>query len=98
MKFNLYRILKIVLVIMMVVTISFSFIISSDNNHIDTCHEEHCIKCAIIHIAKSIVHTIITLKYVIVKFLLIQYVMAKCHYTFFKTDDSLVYKMVQFNE
>lgn len=53
------RILKTIkLILMAVITVSliFALIVSQDEHHLETCNEENCALCSIIHIAKTIIN------------------------------------------
>lgn len=98
MRFNKKGILKLILVMMMILTIIFCFIASSDFHHLDTCHDDHCSKCAIIHMSQLITQVTPLLTIVILKIFFIQYVLSKIYHKYNYLKFSLVSQSVQFNE
>ena len=98
MRFNKRKLLKLILVIMMILTIIFCFVASSDFHHLDTCEKEHCSMCAMIHMSQLIMQATVVLVFVILKMFFIQYTLSKIYYKYIYFKYSLLSQRVQFNE
>ena len=99
MRKNILNIVNIVIAIAIIATIIFSIIVSQDQQHLDHCDEEHCLKCASIHIAQNIISLSIAFIIVIIIGFLIYVFLSglnKNEITFVQL--SLVSLKVQFNE
>ena len=99
MRKNLINILKISVILFFISILILSNIISQDAHHLEFCEHEHCFKCAIIHIAKTIINiTKIICHYAFIGFL-IYFFLSNIHV---EEDEhiqsSLVFQKVQFNE
>ena len=55
MSKKLIKILKIAIVVFIIITILFSFVVSQNEHHFEVCHNDHCVVCDIIHLAKNII-------------------------------------------
>ena len=99
MKNKLLDLNKIAIIFIIIVSLMFSFIVSQDSHHLDTCHEEHCFECAIIHIAQAIITLAVTVFVYMVSSFLIYYVLSRLHKTTnVFMQKSLVFQKVQQNE
>ena len=90
---------KNVTILFIVAILVFFLIVSQDEHHLETCHEDNCIQCAIIHIAQNIIRLSMACAVaftigVSIYFLL--YRLSKEHIVF--ALKSLVFQKVQFNE
>ena len=56
MKQNILQTIKIVIIILMAVTLVFSLVISQNEYHLFTCHNDKCTYCSIIQFAKNIIN------------------------------------------
>lgn len=56
MNKRILQVIKIILIAFIIVTIVFFLIVSQDEYHLETCHEDCCIYCVIIHIAQNIIN------------------------------------------
>lgn len=99
MKRKLLKVIKIAIIILIAATLVFSLIASQDENHLETCHEEHCAHCTIIQIAQSIICISIAVVIAIVVGALIYLFLARLHkeQEIF-IQESLVLQKVQLNE
>lgn len=87
------------IIVLFCVSLIFSSIVSQDEHHLETCHDEHCTICNIIHIAQSIISlsvAIIVTAFVgfLIHFLLSRIYKEKKNFVF----KSLVFQKVQLNE
>ena len=99
MNKKLLKVIKIAIIVLMVATFVFSFIVSQDEHHLETCHEEHCIWCSIIHIAQNIISLSIAFIVAVVIGVLIYFFLSRLHkeqVVFVLI--SLVFQKVQLNE
>ena len=99
MNRNIIKNIKIAIIIFMVFVLVLSLIVSQNEHHIENCHEDHCIYCAIIHFAQNIINLSITFVLAIVIGVLIQFFLSRLHKekeVFVQS--SLVFKKVQLNE
>lgn len=99
MKKDFLKLIKFAIIIFTIMAFLFSIIVSLDEHHIESCHDEHCEYCKIIHIAQSII--ILSFGYIMAIFIkiLIQIYLARLHkeeLTFMQS--SLVFQKVQLNE
>ena len=99
MNKKILKAVKIAVVVLMVATLIFSLIVSQDEHHLETCHEEHCVYCAIIHIAQNIISLSIAFVVAIVIGVLIYFFLSRLHkeQEIF-VQSSLVFQKVQLNE
>lgn len=67
MNNKLLKTIKYLLITVICISLLFMVIVSQDEHHLESCHEEHCAKCQIIQIAQNfinIVHAIILLAFI----------------------------------
>lgn len=99
MKSKMFRILKIAIVVMMILAIIFCFAVSVDFHHLDTCHEHHCMKCTMIHMAQSIMHITVGITVNVISILLIsRFFCAIYKLKISILVNTLITQRVQFNE
>ena len=99
MNKKILKAIKMVAVVLMAITLVLSLIVSQDENHLETCHEDHCIWCSIIHIAKNIISLSIAFIVAVVIGVLIYFFLSRLHrrqVVFVLV--SLVFQKVQLNE
>lgn len=58
MNINITKIIKYLLITVICISLLFMVIVSQDEHHLETCHNEHCAKCQIIQIAQKIIETV----------------------------------------
>ena len=99
MKKQIINTIKITTVFLIIATIMFSIIVSQDAHHVETCHEEHCTWCCIIHIAQRVINLAIAFVIAILVGVLIYFFLSRLYkeQKCFKSR-SLVFQKVQFNE
>ena len=99
MNRKLLKALKLAIIVLIMTTLVFSIIVSQDEHHLETCHEEHCAHCMIILMAQSIISISIAFVIAIVIGALIYMFLARIHkeQEIF-IQDSLVFQKVQLNE
>ena len=99
MNRKLFKALKLAIIVLIMTTLVFSIIVSQDEHHLETCHEEHCAHCMIILMAQSIISISIAFVIAIVIGALIYMFLARIHkeQEIFM-QDSLVLQKVQLNE
>ena len=99
MNRKLLKALKLAIIVLIMTTLVFSIIVSQDEHHLETCHEEHCAHCMIILMAQSIISISIAFVIAIVIGALIYLFLAIIHkeQEIFM-QDSLVLQKVQLNE
>lgn len=99
MNKKILKAIKIAVVVLMAATLVFSLIVSQDEHHLETCHEDHCIYCAIIHIAQNIINLSIAFVVAMVIGVLIYFFLSRLHkeQEIF-VQSSLVFQKVQLNE
>ena len=99
MKTKIYKLIIIISSLLLIATIGFSFVVSQNTHHIDTCCEEDCALCEIIHIARDFIYkTIIPITNVFIILLLFKIFNKACNHYYFTKTKSLVYQNVQLNE
>ena len=99
MNKKIIRIIKITAVVLMITTLICSLIVSQDEHHLEACHEDHCIYCAIIHIAQNIISLSIAFVVAVLIGILIYFFLSRIHKEqkiFLQS--SLVFQKVQLNE
>ncbi|MBR3002973.1 MAG: hypothetical protein IKF38_05395 [Clostridia bacterium] len=99
MNKKILKAIKIAVVVLMAAILVFSLIVSQDERHLETCHEDHCIYCVIIHIAQNIISLSIAFVVAIVIGVLIYFFLSRLHrrqVVFMLA--SLVFQKVQLNE
>ena len=97
MNRKLLKALKLAIIVLIMTTLVFSIIVSQDEHHLETCHEEHCAHCMIILMAQSIISISIAFVIAIVIGALIY--IARIHKVQeIFIQDSLVFQKVQLNE
>ena len=99
MNKKVLKAIKIVVIILMSATLVCSLIVSQDEHHLETCHEDHCIYCAIIHIAQNIISLSIAFIVAVVIGVLIYFFLSRL----LRRQEifvlvSLVFQKVQLNE
>ena len=99
MNKKILKSIKIAFVVLMAVTLVFSLIVSQDEHHLETCHEDHCIWCSIIHITQNIISLVISFIIAVVIGVLIYFFLSRLHREQeILVQSSLVYQKVQLNE
>ncbi len=96
---RILKLIKLAIVVFIVAIFTFSIIVSQDEHHLETCHEDHCIYCAIIHIAQNIISLSSAIVIAVMIGVLINFFLSILH----KEKDvfvliSLVFQKVQLNE
>lgn len=99
MNKKILKAIKIAVIIFIVATLVCSLIVSQDEHHLETCHEEHCVYCAIIHLAHNIINLSIAYAVAVVIGVLIYFFLSRL----FRRQVvfvllSLVFQKVQLNE
>lgn len=91
--------IKFIIIAFIITTLIFSFVVSQDTHHLESCHEEHCITCSLIHFAQIIINLSAALIICISIGFLIYFILSKLLkvQTIF-VQKSLVFKKVQLNE
>ena len=99
MNRKLLNAIKTLIIFLIIATLVFSIIVSQDEHHLETCHEEHCAHCMIILMAQSIISISIAFVIAIVIGALIYMFLARIHkeQEIF-IQESLVLQKVQLNE
>ena len=99
MRKNVLKIINMLIAIAIIVTIIFSLIVLQDQHHLENCHEEHCLKCAIILIAQNIINLLIVFVIAIIIGFLIYFFLSRLYKNEnIVVQSSLVSLKVQFNE
>lgn len=99
MNNKIKNVIKIIIISVCVFVLIVSSIVSQDLYHLETCKEEHCIKCAMIQIAQTIIESIIAIVfYVFIGFLIYFFLSRLYNYVKIVIKNSLVFQKVQFNE
>ncbi len=99
MNKTLLKTIKISIIVFIVATFIFSIIVSQDAHHLETCHEDHCLYCAIIHIGQNFISLFITFVIAVIVGILINYFLSRLHKEQVKfVQSSLVFQKVQLNE
>ncbi len=99
MNKKILKAIKIAVVVFIIATLVCSLIVSQDEHHLETCHEDHCFYCAIIHIAQNIISLSIAFIVAVVIGVLIYFFLSRLHrrqVVFMLV--SLVFQKVQLNE
>lgn len=100
MEKNVLKVIKIFVISFICASLIFSIIVSQAEHHLETCHEDNCAICHIIHIAKTIISISFAyiILYVFVGFL-IYYILSRLHKeNFVFVQSSLIFQKVQLNE
>ena len=96
---KLFKIIKIIMVILFAMSLILSSIVSQNSYHIETCEEEHCEICSIIHISKIITILTVTIFLCVFVGVLIYFFLSRLHKDKEKfMQQSLVFQKVQLNE
>ena len=99
MNKEILKVIKIAVIVFIIATLVCSLIVSQDEHHLETCHEDHCIYCAIIHIAQNIISLSIAFVVAIVIGVLIYFFLSRLHKEqVIFVQSSLVFQKVQLNE
>lgn len=99
MNKKILKSIKIAVIIFIIVTLVFSIIVSQDEHHLETCHEDHCIWCSIIHIAQNIIGLSTAFVVAVVIGILIYFFLSRLHKEqIVFVQSSLVFQKVQLNE
>lgn len=99
MNKKMLKVIKIAVIVFIITTLVCSLIVSQDEHHLETCHEEHCVYCAIIHIAQNIISLSIAFVVAIVIGVLIYFFLSRLHKEqVIFVQSSLVFQKVQLNE
>ncbi|MBR3325225.1 MAG: hypothetical protein IKG14_04185 [Clostridia bacterium] len=99
MNKKILKAIKIAVIIFIIATLVFSLIVSQDEHHLETCHEDHCIYCAIIHIAQNIISLSIAFVVAVVIGVLIYFFLSRLNKEqIVFVQSSLVFQKVQLNE
>lgn len=99
MNKKILKTIKITVIVIFIAILVFSLIVSQGEYHLETCHEDHCVYCAIIHIAQNIINLSIAFIIAVVIGVLIYFFLSRLHkeQTIF-VQSSLVFQKVQLNE
>ena len=93
------KVIKISIILAIIAILVFSFIVSQDKHHIETCHEHECVWCRIIHIAQNIINLFIDLIVTLVIGCLTYQILSRLkREKVISTRFSLVIQKVQLNE
>ncbi|MBR3325100.1 MAG: hypothetical protein IKG14_03535 [Clostridia bacterium] len=93
------KIIKIAIVIFVIVTLIGSLIVLQDTHHLETCYEQHCIYCRLIHIAQNIINIVFALVVILKLGFLIYFFLSRIEKEIVAfVHLSLVFQKVQFNE
>ena len=99
MNKNIANAIKIAVIILILFTLIFSIIVSQDEHHLEDCHDEHCVYCAIIHIAQNIISLSIAFVVTVMVGFLINFFLSRLHKEHaVSVLVSLVFQKVQLNE
>lgn len=99
MNKNVLKTIKVIIIVFIVATLIFSIVVSQDEHHLEKCHKDECIYCAIIHIAQNIMILSISVVIDIMLGILIYYFLSRlCKEKEFYEQFSLVFQKVQLNE
>ena len=96
---KILKILKTIIIAIIIVSLVLSVIVSLDYHHLETCEDEHCCICTIIHIAQNIVSWIFVVYMYAYTSFLIYFCLARMRLSydcFVRT--SLIFQKVQLNE
>lgn len=99
MNKKILKTIRLSIIVFAITILFFSIIVSQDEHHLETCHEDHCIWCSIIHIAQNIVNLAIAFLVAVVIGVLIYLFLSRLHKEqeiFMQS--SLVFQKVQLNE
>lgn len=96
------KVLKTIIKLMIVifcVSLIFSSIVSQDEHHLETCHDEHCTVCSMIQMAQSIISLSVAIVMCTFVGFLIYFLLSRIY----KEEkvfvlESLVFQKVQLNE
>ena len=55
MNRKILKAIKIAVIVFIIATLVCSLIVSQDEHHLETCHDEHCTVCSMIQMAQSII-------------------------------------------
>ena len=99
MNKKIIKSIKIAIIIFMVIVLISSLIVSQNEGHLETCHEDHCILCSIIHFAQNIISLTIAFVIAVVIGALINFFLSRLHKKMkVFVQSSLIFKKVQLNE
>ena len=99
MNKNTLKAFKIAMIVFIIAALILSIIVSQDEHHLETCHEEHCIWCNIIHISQNIINLAIAFIIAVVIGVLIYLFLSRLHKEqIIFVQSSLVFQKVQLNE
>lgn len=99
MNKKILKVLKMVIISIIIISLILSVIVSLDHHHLETCHEEHCVLCSIIHIAQNIVNWIYVVYTCVWTSFLIYFYLARMHTERVAVvKESLIFQKVQLNE
>ena len=99
MNKKILKTIRLSIIVFAIAILFFSIIGSQDEHHLETCHEDHCIWCSIIHIAQNIISLVISHVVAVVIGVLIYFFLSRLHkeQVIFVLV-SLVFQKVQLNE
>ena len=93
---------KAVKVVMIAFTISvliFFLIVSQDNHHIETCHDDDCVYCAIILVSQNVINLVVAFVSAIMVGVFVQYFLSRLREKQeVSMNFSLIFQKVQMNE
>ena len=91
--------IKIAFIVFIIATLVCSLIVSQDEHHLETCHEDHCVYCTIIHFAQNIINLAIAFIVAIIIGVLIYFFLSRLYKEQKNfVQSSLVFQKVQLNE
>ncbi len=99
MNRKILKLIKCIVIVFIITSFLCSIIVSLDEHHIETCHDDNCGYCQIIHIAQCIIMFSTGYIMVISLKILIQIYLARLHKEkIIFVQSSLVFQKVQLNE
>ena len=92
-------IIKKIIVAILVISLFFSFVVSLDFHHLDSCHEENCHKCSFIHYVQNILKSFFIILIYLNMVFFVDFCLSQLHRKIqIFMQKSLVFQKVQFNE
>lgn len=94
------KLIKTLLIIFFIAIFVASLFVSQDEHHLESCNDDHCFYCAMIHVAQNIITLIFALIINVSMIgVLIFYFLSRFHnIQVYNMKSSLVFQKVQFNE
>ncbi len=93
------KIIKNALIVFTIFILMVSTVIAQDEHHLETCHDDYCIYCLIIHIAQNIINlSIVFILAINLGFLMYAYLSKLQKENRIYLQLSLIFQKVQLNE